>query len=276
MPVALIISSFVAADRIGGAAQQYVLAAHRIDPVLAPTAMFGRSPAKGAQGEVTAPPVLRRMLADIEADAMFGYVDLVITGHFSLAAQVEIAADLLERVRSGSERRPIVVVDPIMGDAPNGLYVDPGVAQAVADRLTPLADWLTPNLWELERLTGRKIADAPGAAAAARALGRPSLVTSAPAGEGEIGLLLCDGDVAILFAHPKVAQAPNGAGDLVTASFAAGLIERMAPSAAAERAARAAAEAVLAAGAWRTLDLPLVAIAERLVAPGALVRVERL
>lgn len=271
--VALILSSFVAASRIGGAAQQYVLAAHRIDPVLAPTVMFGRSPAKGAQGEVTQPPVLRRMLADIEADALFGEVDLVITGHFSAPEQVEIAADLLARVRAAAARRPIVIVDPIMGDTPKGLYVKPEVALAVAERLIPLADWITPNVWELSRLAGREVTDAASAAAAARSLGRPALVTSVPAGEGEIGILLADSDAAILFAHPKAAQAPNGTGDLVTASFGAGLIEGLTPIAAAERAARAVAEAVQAAKAWRTLDLPLVAIADRLVSPKAEIRI---
>ncbi|MDB5444270.1 MAG: pdxK, partial [Phenylobacterium sp.] len=215
MALALILSSFVAADRIGGAAQQYVLAAHRIDPVLAPTVMFGRSPAKGGEGQVTAPPVFRRMLADIEADAVFGYVDLVITGHFSLAAQVEIAADALERIRAGSERRPVVIVDPIMGDAPKGLYVKPEVAAAVADRLVPLADWITPNLWELGRLAGAEVTDATGAVEVARKLGRPSLVTSVPARDGEIGILFVDAEMAVLFAHPKLAQAPNGTGDLV-------------------------------------------------------------
>src|SRR5690349_14401597 len=98
MPLALIMSSYVAASRIGGAAQQYVLAAHKIDPVLAPTVMFGRSPAKGGKGEVTSPEVFARMLADIEADALFGLVDLVVTGHFSLPEQVEIAAGVLGRV----------------------------------------------------------------------------------------------------------------------------------------------------------------------------------
>jgi pyridoxine kinase len=276
VPVALILSSFVAASRIGGAAQQYVLAAHRIDPVLAPTVMFGRSPATGAQGEVTAPPVLRRMLADIEADAMFGEVDLVITGHFSAAEQVTIAADLLGRIRDGAQRRPIVIVDPIMGDAPKGLYVKPDVAAAVAERLVPLADWITPNLWELGRLAGREVEDARSAAAAVRSLGRPALVTSVPAGAGEIGLLLADGATATLFAHAKAAQAPNGTGDLVTASFGAGLIEGLTPAAAAERAARAAAEAVAAARAWKSADLPLIAIADRLVSPTAKVRVEPL
>jgi pyridoxine kinase len=280
MPVALIISSFVSASRIGGAAQQYVLAAHRIDPVLAPTVMFGRSPARGGQGEATAPPVLRRMLADIEADAMFGEVDLVITGHFSAAAQVEIAADLLERVRAGSPRRPVVVVDPVMGDAPKGLYVKPEVAAAVADRLVPLADWITPNAWELGWLADAPVADAAAAAAAARKLRRPALVTSVPGRAGEIGVLYAqageEGGEAVLFTHPKLPQVPNGTGDLVTASFGAGLVEGLAPAAAAERAARAVAEAVAAAGASTTHDLPLVAIADRLVRPRAQVRIERL
>lgn len=276
MPVALILSSFVAASRIGGGAQQYVLAAHRIDPVLAPTVLFGRNPATGAAGEVTAPEVLRRMLADIEADAIFGDVDLVITGHFSLPEQVEIAAGLLERVRAAASRPPTVVVDPIMGDSPKGLYVKPQVAEAVARRLTPLADWITPNLWELERLCGQPIADAREAAAACRKLGRAALVTSVPTAEGEIGILYCDAAEAVLFSHQRLANAPNGTGDLVTASFAAGLIEQLTPRAAAERAARVAAETVQAALEWGTPDLPIVALAERLASPTADVRIEPL
>jgi pyridoxine kinase len=276
MPVALILSSFVSASRIGGGAQQYVLAAHRIDPVLAPTVLFGRSPALGGEGEVTSPDVLRRMLADIEADAVFGEVDLVITGYFAAPAQVEIAAGLLQRVRAASSRRPVVVVDPIMGDEPKGLYVAPGIAEATGEALLPLADWITPNLWELGRLAGGPIADARAAAAACRRLGRRALVTSVPAGPDEIGVLYCDETESVLFAHPRVRRAPNGAGDLLTASFGAGLVEGLRPLAAAERAARAAAETVQAGIEWRSTELPIVALAERLVEPTATVRVERL
>jgi pyridoxine kinase len=275
MALALILSSFVAASRIGGAAQQYVLAAHGIDPVLAPTVMFGSSPARGSQGQVTAPDVFARMLADIEADALFGMVDLVITGHFSLPEQVQIAADALARIRAASERPPVMVVDPILGDAPGGLYVRPDVAEAVAARLLPLADWITPNLWELGHLTGGDIADAPGAIAGARRLGKPALVTSAPAGDGETGILFVDAQTGTLFAHPRLSTAPNGTGDLVTASFGAGLVEGLAPLAAAERAARAAAEAVQAAQDWRAPELPIVALGSRLVRPTAEMRIER-
>jgi pyridoxine kinase len=276
VPLALILSSFVAASRIGGAAQQYVLAAHKIDPVLAPTVLLGRSPAKGAKGEPTPPDVLRRMLADIEADAIFGMLDLVLTGHFSTAEQVEIAAGVLERIRAGAERQPVLVVDPIMGDEPKGLYVDPAVADAVAARLVPLADWITPNVWELGRLSGKAVTDAASALAGARALGRPALVTSVPMGGEQIGLLLWDGADAVLFSHPRIAQVPNGTGDLVAASFGAGLVEGMSPHDAAERASRAAAEAVKAAQDWQAPELPIVALAERVVRPTAQVRIERL
>ena len=162
MPTALILSSFVAASRIGGAAQQYVLAAHRIDPVLAPTALFGRTPARGGRGEVTQPDVFRRMLGDIEADALFGMVDLIITGHFSNPEQVEIAAGVIERVRTAKRSndwgpRPLVLVDPVLGDAPGGLYVSPEIADRVATRLGPPADWTTPNRWELGFLTDGQV-----------------------------------------------------------------------------------------------------------------------
>lgn len=281
VPLALILSSFVAASRIGGAAQQYVLAAHKIDPVLAPTVMFGRTPARGGKGEITQPDVFRRMLGDIEADALFGMVDLIITGHFSDPEQVEIAAGVIERVRdaertgqNGGAKRPLVIVDPILGDAPKGLYVKYEVAEQVEERLVPLADWITPNLWELGFLTDRPVETLAQARDAARALGRPALITSAPAEPGEIGLLYVDADEAVLFAHPRQESAPSGTGDLVTASFGAGLVEGLAPRDAAHRAARAARMAVEAASAWRTTELPIVGIADRLANPDVEVRTQ--
>jgi len=276
MPLALVLSSFVAASRIGGAAQQYLLAAHGIDPVLVPTVMLGRNPARGAHGQATPPDLFAQMLADVEADALFGLVDLVITGHFSLVEQVKIAAGVLVRVQAAASRRPVVVVDPILGDTPKGLYVSAAVAEAVASRLVPLADWITPNLWELGYLTGAPIESAGVAVLAARRLGKPALVTSVPAGPDDIGLLLVRSDDAILFAHPRLPQALSGTGDLVTASFGAGLVQGMDPAAAAERAARAASEAAHAAQAWRAPELPIVALGQRLVRPMAEVRIQRL
>ena len=72
MPLALILSSFVARSRIGGAAQQYAFAPFGIDPVLVPTVLFGRSPARGAPGgAAVAADTFRQMLLDIEAEGLF-------------------------------------------------------------------------------------------------------------------------------------------------------------------------------------------------------------
>jgi pyridoxine kinase len=201
---ALILSSLVAASRIGGGLQQTVLAADGIEPVLAPTIMLSRSPAKGGVGQATSPQVFRAMLGDIEADASFGMVDLVITGYFASAQQVEIAADMLERLRASRQGgRPILLVDPVMGDDERGLYVPLDVADAIRRRLAPQADYLTPNLWELSWLLGQPLADREALRAASARFDRPMLVTSVPAGDGEIGVFIGDSAAGSLIIHAR-------------------------------------------------------------------------
>lgn len=272
MPLALILSSYVAAGRIGGGAQQLALAALGLDPILVPTVMFGASPAKGGRGRATDPDLFQQLLDGVESQGVIARADLIITGHFSLPEQVLLACETIAKARSEG-RQPIVVVDPVLGDHPKGLYVKAEVAQVLTERLVPLADWLTPNLWELSHLAGRELGGAVEVVDAVRSLAKPALVTSVPAREGEIGLLCCAPEGATLFAHAMAERAPNGTGDLITAAFAAGLARGLAPPQATEWAARAVAEAVAASDGN---DLPLVALGERLVRPTAAVRIERL
>lgn len=282
MPLALILSSYVAASRIGGGAQLHALAEFGVDPVLVPTVMFGASPAKAGKGRAVDAELFAQLLEGLDVQDLIGRIDLVVTGHFSLPEQVVMARETVERVRAadrtGAARpRPIVVVDPILGDAPKGLYVKPEVARALADQLVPVADWITPNLWELSWLSGMEATDAASAAEAARRLGRPALVTSVPGSADEIGLLCCAPDETVLVAHKRREGAPNGTGDLVCAAFAAGLVNGLSPAAAAEGAAAAVAETLSAAAADPCpVDLPLVALGERLARPIAGVRVEKL
>jgi pyridoxine kinase len=282
MPVALILSSYVAASRIGGGAQQFALAEFGVDPVLVPTVLFGASPAKGGRGRATDPELFAQLLEGVETQGLLGRVDLVLTGHFSSPEQVEMAAGLIGRIRAADRPdafrpEPLMVVDPILGDAPKGLYVKPEVAEALAARLLPLADWITPNLWELSHLSGREVVDAAGVVDAARRLGKPTLATSVPGAEGEIGLLCCTPQEALLFAHTRRENVPNGTGDLVTAAFGASLVKGLSAEAAAEGAAMAVAEALAAAAeAPCPVDLPLIALGERLTRPVASVRAERI
>jgi pyridoxine kinase len=275
MPLALILSSHVAGSRVGGLAQALALAPFKVDPILVPTVLYGRHPGWGAPGGAAVDAAtFDGVLQGIEANGLFALTDIVITGYFASAAQIAAAAAAIDRVRAANPAA-LVLVDPIMGDIGPGLYVKHEVAEAVAQDLVPRADWLTPNAWELARLSGTPVIAPSRAVAASRALGKPALVTSVPCGQGRIGLVLVTAGDAVMMSHAELAHVPHGTGDLVTAVFAAGLVEGD-PLAAAERAARAAAETVQAAADWNAPELPLVALGERLVRPTAEVRVERL
>jgi pyridoxine kinase len=162
------------------------------------------------------------MLGGIEAQGLFGQLDAVVAGHFSAPEQVAIAADTLGRVRVASPAARLVV-DPVMGDEGRGLYVRPAVAVALAMMLVPLADIVTPNAWELSRLTSRAVDDAQGAVAASRALGKAVMVSSIHAG-ADIGAVYADLDGAWLASHAEATSAPKGTGDLLTALFTAALL----------------------------------------------------
>jgi pyridoxine kinase len=243
-----------------------------IEPILVPTVQFGRHPGWGAPGgKAVEADTMAAMLQGIDAQGAFGRLDAVITGYFASVDQVAIAARTLDTVRAASPGA-MLVIDPVMGDAPRGLYVREDVAGAIADDLVPRADLLAPNAWELSLLCGRAITDVASAHAAARAMRRPVLVSSVPAGD-DIGVLYADERGAWLGLHPKAGSAPNGTGDLLTALFTAARIMGRGPRIALAQALGGVAEAVAAADGAR--ELPAEALPSRLSASRR-VRVERL
>jgi len=219
----LVISSHVATGDVGGIAQVVALAKAGIEAVFIPTVLYGRHPGHGPPGggPVDA-EILDAMLAGIAAQGVFAHCDAVLTGYFAGADQVCVAARAIDAVRAASPSVRIIV-DPIMGDFGKGLYVKPAVADAIAADLVARADLVAPNAWELARLTGLVIDGPAGALAAARALGRPVLVSSVDV-DAEIGVIYADAAEAWLATHRRADQVPNGTGDLLTALFAQALL----------------------------------------------------
>jgi pyridoxine kinase len=116
--------------------------------------------------------------------------------------------------------RAIYCLDPVFGDAGRA-YAKPGVADAMARTLLPLAHIVTPNIYELSSLTGIAIRDAKDVRNAAKKLNRPIVVaTSVPAGD-RIGALAVEGGETWLATTPLLESAPHGAGDLFAALFLA-------------------------------------------------------
>ena len=263
MARALILSSHVAASSVGASAQALALAALGIEPVVVPTVLFGRHPGWGAPGGGPVPrEEFAGMLEGIAAQGL-GF-DLVLTGYFASTEQVRLAARCCSNAR--------VVVDPIMGDRDKGLYVRADVAEAIQHELIALADVVAPNAWELERLTGVRVDGPTGAVEAARKLGKPTLVSSIDCGD-EIGVVYAEPNGAWLTSHRRLDGVPNGTGDLLTALFAAALLDDLTPADRLARVVGGVASVVEAANKSGASELPIVGAALKAGAPA---RIEKI
>ncbi|HJV41045.1 bifunctional hydroxymethylpyrimidine kinase/phosphomethylpyrimidine kinase [Caulobacter sp.] len=281
MPLALILSSHVAGSQVGATAQAAALAPFGIDAMVVPTVLFGRHPGWGAPGGAATPiEIFEGMLEGIAANGLLGLTDLVVTGYFASPAQVEAAARAIDTVRAAPRQgafatAPTVIVDPTMGDEGKGLYVPPATAEAIVAELIPRADLVACNAWELQWLTQADARDPMAATGAARGLGKATLVSSVRRGD-EIGAVLADESQAWLALHAEADRAPNGTGDLLTALYAAALVEGQTPSHGLARAVGGVAETVAAAKLWNAPELPIVAMGARLKQTSPSVRIERL
>ena len=105
MPLALILSSHVASSRVGGFVQALAFAQLKVDPIVVPTVLYGRHPGHGAPGGAAVPvEAFQGVLDGVEANGLFGLVDILITGYFTSAAQVRVAAKTIDAVRAASRQ----------------------------------------------------------------------------------------------------------------------------------------------------------------------------
>jgi len=91
-------------------------------------------------------------------------VDAVKTGMLASTQLVTAVADVLATVRVP------VVVDPVGVSKHGDTLLAADAVAAVRDRLLPVADLVTPNLYEVHQLTGVKVADEAGLRRAADAM----------------------------------------------------------------------------------------------------------
>ena len=217
----LSISSQVVWGPVGNSAAVPALQARGHEVLGLPTIMLSNHPGHGQPaGFRTEAADMARMLAALEGLCVLDGLDAVMTGYFASVSQVEEVAGLLGRIAV-----PLLLVDPVMGDH-GRLYVPPEVADAIALHLVPHASILTPNGFELARLSGMPVTDAASATAAARALGCPELLaTSIPAEGGRIATLLVTPQEVHNVTTPKLQHVPHGTGDFLSGLYLAARLE---------------------------------------------------
>jgi pyridoxine kinase len=171
------------------------------------------------EGEPIHADLMRRLIDGLDGNGRLATCDAVLSGYLGHADQADVVADAVRRVKAANARA-VYCLDPVFGDAGRA-FAKPGVADAMAQTLLPLADIVTPNVFELSNLTGVAVRDPKDALAAARKLNRPIVVaTSVPAND-RIGAMAVEGRGAWLATTPRLESAPHGAGDLFAASFLA-------------------------------------------------------
>jgi pyridoxine kinase len=224
----LAMSSWVSAGHVGLSAMAPVLQSLGHEIIQLPTVVFSNHTGWPAiAGRATSPEQLTEMLDAISSNGWLVGVDAFLGGYMPSAHHVEVARQAIGQLCDQSPAARIVC-DPVLGDDPNGLYVPREAAEAVQDRLVPLADALTPNRFELAWLTDRSIDTIEDAKLAAQALaeerpGRRVLVTSPPISGEETGVLEVSADEAWLYRTRRCDLAPKGVGDVFSALIGAGL-----------------------------------------------------
>lgn len=261
-PRVLSIQSEVAAGHVGNGAARFALQRLGVDVLALPTVLFSNHPGHGGfAGRAIPAQDLKDMLDGLAAGGFLDGVDAVLSGYLGAPEQAEIVR---EAVRAVKRRNPgaLYLLDPVFGDE-GGAYARPGVAEAMARHLLPLADIVAPNRFELASLASRRIESAADAVAAARSLGRPLvLATSVPCAGGAIGTAAVTAAGAFLACAPRAPHAPSGTGDLLAALFLGWRLKGEPVEAALGRASGAVAALIALSGSSK--DLALVAGQARL------------
>ena len=217
----LAVSSQVVYGPVGNSAAIPAMQSLGLNVLGLPTVLLYSHPGHGAPvRQAVAAATMKAMLERLTGHGWLDGLAGVMTGYFVDEVQVEIAAEVIARLK-GANPDLKYLCDPVLGDDGPGLYVPEAVAAAIRMRLLPLADVIAPNRFEMAWLAKADVTGPASAARAARGLARTCLATSIPLGEDRIANLLVDGGTSWVVETRRRATAPHGTGDLLSGLFLA-------------------------------------------------------
>ncbi|QGG47991.1 pyridoxal kinase [Heliorestis convoluta] len=157
VPAIVSIQSMVAQGFVGNGAVVAGMLHCAVQPLPIPTVYYGAHgairPRRGGEVPATLFYQLLKALENRE-------IDFLLSGFLGSPRQGEILAKWLEH------RKDLpYLLDPVLGDDPQGLYVSPEVVEVVREKLLPRADYITPNPFELMVLAENETAPLPEEAA---------------------------------------------------------------------------------------------------------------
>jgi pyridoxine kinase len=209
----LAISSQTAFGPVGNSAAVPALQAMGHEVIAVPTVVLSNHPGHGKPAGQAMD--VAAMLGAISKLGVLQNIDAVMTGYFSSSAQVIAVAEQIATLVKQNQAVH-VLVDPVIGDH-GAVYVPADVAEAIRDRLLPLATITTPNLFELQWLAGTSdIAEAVEKLAVAE-----TIVTSVPRKPTQIETELHWQGHVHRHVSSVQSQVPHGTGDFLAGQYLA-------------------------------------------------------
>ncbi|HWW16636.1 MAG TPA: bifunctional hydroxymethylpyrimidine kinase/phosphomethylpyrimidine kinase [Candidatus Dormibacteraeota bacterium] len=164
--VILTIAGFDPSSGAGVTADIKTIAAHGCYGVACITAMTVQSTAGVRRVEAVDPTLVTDTLQELASDIPIAAVHIGMLGS---AKVVKVVAEFLGQ-RSGKDKFPNVVLDPILKSSSGADLLDAAGTRVLMEKLIPLADVITPNVDEAAVLTGLKVTDLDEMRAAAAKL----------------------------------------------------------------------------------------------------------
>ncbi len=228
----LSIQSGVMAGAVGNDAAGPIYAQMGLSVARLDTVRLAAHPGHGAmRAQITPPASLSALLMDYFSLPGVHNLRLIQTGYFGSAAQVAVVAT---KVREFLMSHPQCqfLCDPVLGDG-GRLYVDSAIRDEMKKHLLPLADYLTPNLFELGALTGKTIKTCDEAMfegltlLSAQELERCQaiLVTGVPQIDGMISDCLITPTSQTIIYTSQPTGGISGSGDVLAALMASNLLK---------------------------------------------------
>jgi pyridoxine kinase len=228
MPTVLSVQSRVAYGHVGNAASVFPLQRLGIEAWALDTVAFSNHTGHGRwRGSVVPAAEIASLFEGIADLGVLPRIDAVLSGYLGDSATGPVLLDIVERVRAANPEA-LFCVDPVIGDVETGSYVTEGIAEFFRDRAIAIADIVTPNHFELEYLTGGRVANLAEAARAAESLRargpRIALVTSLDAAPDNVTMLAAGPEGIWAVETPRLPVVLNGCGDVTAALFLAHLL----------------------------------------------------
>jgi hydroxymethylpyrimidine/phosphomethylpyrimidine kinase len=155
MSTVLTIAGYDPSSGAGVTADLMVFAAHGLFGTSCITALTVQSTQGVFNTSPVAPATVSATLDCLDSDLP---PDGIKIGMLATAANVAAVSDFLERLRAASLRVPIVL-DPVLRSSSGRELLDPEGLTQLCGRLLPLVDWITPNLEELDILSGQPVSN---------------------------------------------------------------------------------------------------------------------